>query len=161
MVRSRTSPREAPAYADAQPPICSPKFRENLQVDNPFTYDVLQQVAYLMLELRPSSLPSSMVSGNTQSLLAPESAIHVGAWPPLAGTVLSQGFVGFWWFWFDPLLFASFGLFGRARILISVVVLTLCSYGKRRGRMDPSNLSNPSVACLHISQLPMRHALSR
>src|SRR6266513_6453384 len=97
-----------------------PEVSRDLQVDNPFTYEVLQQVEYLMLELRPSdprrqwflqqALLHAAKIGNTHSLLGQE-----------AGQGTPKAFVALVVFWLS-LLFASFGLFAP-RNLISGLTL--------------------------------------
>src|SRR5258705_1203165 len=76
-------------YAERKTTDLFPEVSRDLQVDNPFTYEVLQQVEYLCSSC---GHPTPAVNGfwNRPKCLPPESAIHVGSWPSIAGTVLQR-----------------------------------------------------------------------
>jgi hypothetical protein len=143
-------------YAERKTTDLFPEVARDLQVDNPFTYEVLQQVEYLMLELRPSEprrqwfleqakLLAARI-GNTRWLLAQ----HIGHGTP-------KLFVALVVFWLT-LLFASFGLFAP-RNLISAVVLILCAVAVAGAVEVILEFEQPFGGLLHISQLPMRQAV--
>jgi hypothetical protein len=133
-----------------------PEASRDLHVDNPFTYEVLQQVEYLMLELRPSDPRSQWFLeqakvlaariGNTRWLLAQ----HSGHGTP-------KVFVALVVFWLT-LLFASLGLFAP-RNFLSAVVLILCAVAVAGAVEVILEFEQPFGGLLHISQLPMRQAV--
>ena len=143
-------------YAERKTTDLFPEVARDLQVDNPGTYEVLQQVEYLMLELQPSDprrqwfLEQAKVLaariGNTRWLLAQ----HNGHGTP-------KVFVALVVFWLT-LLFASFGLFAP-RSFISAFVLTLCALAVAGAVEVILEFEQPFGGVLHVSQLPMRQAV--
>ena len=134
-----------------------PDSATDVRVDNESTYEVLQQVEYLMLELQP---PDDRHRWFLQQGLAHASKIGNTHW--LLGQEAGQGtpkvFVALVVFWLT-LLFASFGLFAP-RNVISVLVLVLCALAVAGAVEMVLELEQPFGGVLHISQQPMRHAIS-
>jgi hypothetical protein len=133
-----------------------PSSLRDVRVNNESTYEVLQQVEYLMLELRPpdprrqwflqQALLHAAKIGNTHWLLGQE-----------AGQGTPKAFVALVVFWLS-LLFASFGLFAP-RNLISGLTLVLCAIAVAGAVEMILELEQPFRGVLHISPLPMRHAI--
>ena len=128
----------------------------DVQVNNEATYEVLKQVEYLMLELRPpdprrqwflqQALLHAAKIGNTHWLLGQE-----------AGQGTPKAFVALVVFWLS-LLFASFGLFAP-RNLISGLTLVLCAIAVAGAVEMILELEQPFGGVLHISPLPMHQTV--
>jgi hypothetical protein len=133
-----------------------PKSLGDVHVTNESTYEVLQQVEYLMLELRPSdprrqwflqqALLHAAKIGNTHWLLGQE-----------AGQGTPKAFVALVVFWLS-LLFASFGLFAP-RNLISALTLVLCAIAVSGAVEMILEFERPFAGVLHISPKPMHRAV--
>jgi hypothetical protein len=130
----------------------------DIRVDNPATYEVLQQAEELLLELRPAdprrrwlldqALAHATKIGNTRWLLAQQTE---------QGT--PKIFVALVVFWL-ALLFASFGLFAP-RNFISALVLVLCAVAVSGAVEMVLELEQPFGGVLRVSALPMREAVGR
>jgi len=133
-----------------------PESLKDVHVDNESTYEVLKQVEYLMLELRPpdprrqwflqQALLHAAKIGNTHWLLGQE-----------AGQGTPKAFVALVVFWLS-LLFASFGLFAP-RNLISGLTLVLCAIAVAGAVEMILELEQPFGGVLHISPLPMHQTV--
>jgi len=143
-------------YAERKTNDLFPKNLEDVRVTNESTYEVLQQVEYLMLELRPpdprrqwflqQALLHAAKIGNTHWLLGQE-----------AGQGTPKVFVALLVFWLS-LLFASFGLFAP-RNLLSALTLVLCAIAVSGGVEMILELEQPFAGVLHISPVPMHHTV--
>jgi len=133
-----------------------PKTLKDVRVNTELTYDMLQQVEYLMLELKPAddrrrwflqqALLHAAKIGNTHWLLGQE-----------AGQGTPKAFVVLLVFWLS-LLFASFGLFAP-RNLMSALTLVLCAIAVSGGVEMILELEQPFAGVLHISPLPMHRTV--
>jgi hypothetical protein len=133
-----------------------PKTLKDVRVNNELTYEMLQQVEYLMLELKPAddrrrwflqqALLHAAKIGNTHWLLGQE-----------AGQGTPKAFVVLLVFWLS-LLFASFGLFAP-RNLMSALTLVLCAIAVSGGVEMILELEQPFAGVLHISPLPMHRTV--
>ena len=133
-----------------------PKTLKDVRVNNELTYEMLQQVEYLMLELKPpdarrrwflqQGLLHAAKIGNTRWLLGQE-----------AGQGTPKVFVALLVFWLS-LLFASFGLFAP-RNLMSALTLVLCAIAVSGGVEMILELEQPFAGVLHISPLPMHRTV--
>src|SRR3954466_1069869 len=143
-------------YAERKTNDLFPKNLSDVRVTNESTYEVLQQVEYLMLELRPpdprrqwflqQALLHAAKIGNTRWLLGQE-----------AGQGTPKAFVALLVFWLS-LLFASFGLFAP-RNLTSALTLVLCAIAVSGGVEMILELEQPFAGVLHISPVPMHHTV--
>src|SRR5881275_1302711 len=133
-----------------------PKSLKDVRINNESTYETLQQVEYLMLELNPpdarrqwflqQALLHAAKIGNTHWLLGQE-----------AGQGTPKVFVALLVFWLS-LLFASFGLFAP-RNLLSALTLVLCAIAVSGGVEMILELEQPFAGVLHISPVPMQQAI--
>ncbi len=135
-----------------------PKNLQDVRVNNESTYEVLQQVEFLILELDPAdarrrwflqqALLHAAKIGNTHWLLGQED-----------GQGTPKMFVAVLVFWLS-LLFASFGLFAP-RNLLSGLTLVLCAIAVSGGVEMILELERPFSGALHISPLPMHRTVDR
>jgi hypothetical protein len=133
-----------------------PKSLKDVRVNNESTYETLQQVEYLMLELEPpdprrqwflqQALLHAAKIGNTHWLLGQE-----------AGQGTPKVFVALLVFWLS-LLFASFGLFAP-RNLLTALTLVLCAIAVSGGVEMILELEQPFAGVLHISPVPMHRTV--
>jgi len=143
-------------YAERKTNDLFPKNLSDVRVTNESTYEVLQQVEYLMLELRPpdprrqwflqQALLHAAKIGNTRWLLGQE-----------AGQGTPKAFVALVVFWLS-LLFASFGLFAP-RNFLSAATLVLCAIAVAGAVEMILELEQPFAGVLHISPVPMQQAI--
>jgi hypothetical protein len=143
-------------YAERKTHDLFPKRLSDVRVTNEYTYEVLQQVEYLMLELKPpdarrrwflqQGLLHAAKIGNTRWLLGQE-----------AGQGTPKVFVALLVFWLS-LLFASFGLFAP-RNLIAALTLVFCAIAVSGGVEMILELEQPFAGVLHISPLPMQRTV--
>src|SRR5947208_2221988 len=123
---------------------------------NEETYEVVEQVEYLMLELRP---PDARRQWFLQQALLHAAKIGNAHW--LLGQEAGQGtpkaFVALVVFWLS-LLFASFGLFAP-RNLISGLTLVLCAIAVAGAVEMILELEQPFGGVLHMSPLPMHQTV--
>jgi hypothetical protein len=146
------------AYAENKAIDLFPRDPSDIRVDNPSTYQVLQQAEELLLELRPAdprrrwlldqALAHAAKIGNTRWLLVQQT-----------GQGTPKVFVALVVFWL-ALLFASFGLFAP-RNFISALVLVLCAVAVSGAVEMILELEQPFGGVLRISPLPMREAVER
>jgi hypothetical protein len=133
-----------------------PSSLRDVRVNNESTYEVLQQVEYLMLELHP---PDARRQWFLQQALLHAAKIGNTHW--LLGQETGQGtpkaFVALVVFWLS-LLFASFGLFAP-RNLISGLTLVLCAIAVAGAVEMILELEQPFGGVLHISPLPMQQTV--
>ena len=133
-----------------------PESLKDVRINNESTYEVLQQVEYLMLELDPPDPRRRWFL--QQSLLH---AAKIGNTHWLLGQVAGQGtpkvFVALLVFWLS-LLFASFGLFAP-RNLVSALTLVLCAIAVAGAVEMILELEQPFAGVLHISPLPMHRTV--
>ena len=129
---------------------------KDVRVNNENTYETLQQVEYLMLELEPpdarrqwflqQALLHAAKIGNTHWLLGQE-----------AGQGTPKVFVALLVFWLS-LLFASFGLFAP-RNLLTALTLVLCAMAVSGGVEMILELEQPFAGVLHISPASMHRTV--
>ena len=143
-------------YAERKTNDLFPKSLGDVHVTNESTYEVLQQVEYLMLELRP---PDARRQWFLQQALLHAAKIGTTRW--LLGQSAGQGtpkaFVALVVFWLS-LLFASFGLFAP-RNWISALTLVMCAIAVSGAVEMILELEQPFAGVLHLSPLPMQHAV--
>jgi hypothetical protein len=134
-----------------------PRDARDVRVNNESTYEVLQQVEYLMLELQPpdprhqwflqQALLHAAKIGNTHWLLGQES-----------GQGTPKAFIALVVFWLT-LLFASFGLFAP-RNFVSALALVLCAIAVTGAVEMILELEQPFDGVLQISARPMLQAVN-
>src|SRR5205814_8489965 len=133
-----------------------PKSLKDVHINNESTYEVLQQVEYLMLELRP---PDPRRQWFLQQALLHAAKIGNTHW--LLGQAAGQGtpkaFVALVVFWL-ALLFASFGLFAP-RNWTSAMTLVLCAIAVAGAVEMILELEQPFAGVLHISARPMHRTV--
>ena len=111
-------------YAEHKAADLFPHDRANVQLGNPLTYELLQQVEDRLLSLKPANSRDQWWLGQAMTLAG---KIGDGRWliAQQAGQGTPRAFVGLLVFWL-VILFASFGLFAPHN-LTSAIVLTLCA----------------------------------
>jgi hypothetical protein len=145
-------------YAERKTNDLFPEDPSDIRVDNPSTYEVLQQAEELLLELRPAdprrrwlldqALAHAAKIGNTRWLLVQQT-----------GQGTPKVFVALVVFWL-ALLFGSFGLFAP-RNFTSALVLVLCTAAVSAAVEMILELEQPFGGVLHISSVAMREAVER
>jgi len=145
-------------FAERKTTDLFPESLQDVRVNHESTYEVLQQVEYLMLELDP---PDPRRRWFLQQALLHAAKIGNTHW--LLGQVAGQGtpkvFVAVLVFWLS-LLFSSFGLFAP-RNLISALTLVLCAIAVSGGVEMILELERPFSGMLHISPAPMQQTVER
>jgi uncharacterized membrane protein YqgA involved in biofilm formation len=144
-------------YAELKTADLFPEHQADVRLDDPGTYELLQQLEDSILALKPSNardkwwLDQAMTLagkiGDTRWLLTQQ----VGQGTPKA-------FVALLVFWLT-LLFASFGLFAP-RNLTSAVTLTLCAVAVAGAIGMILELEQGFGGLVHISPQPMRQAVN-
>jgi len=127
-----------------------------VRVDNPSTYELLQELENTMLRLRPADHRQQWVLSQAMTLAA-----NIGNTRWLLVQQIGQGtpkaFLGLVVFWLT-LLFASFGLFAP-RNLTSAAALVLCALAVSGAVEMIIELEQPLGGLIHISPQPMRYAV--
>jgi len=127
-----------------------------IRINNPATYELLQQLEESLLALKPSNPRDQWWLGQAMTLAAKigdtrwQLAQQVGQGTPKAFLAL----LAFWL----TLLFASFGLFAPTN-LTSAVTLTLCALAVAGAAGMILELEKGFGGLVHVSPQPMRQAV--
>jgi hypothetical protein len=143
-------------YAEHKTRDLFPDDGMKVQLSNPSTYDLLQQLEEMLLSLRPANSRDQWWLGQAMALAA---KIGDSRW--LLAQQVGQGtpkaFVALLVFWL-ALLFGSFGLFAP-RNWTSGIMLTLCAVAVSGAVGMFLELERPFGGFVHISSQPMRQAV--
>jgi uncharacterized membrane protein YqgA involved in biofilm formation len=144
-------------YAEHKEADLFPDDPTNVQLRNPSTYELLQQLEDILLALRPKNTRDQWWLGQAMTLAA---KIGDSTW--LLAQQVGQGtpkaFVALLVFWLT-LLFASFGLFAP-RNWTSAITLMLCALAVAAAVGIFLELEQGFGGLVHISPQPMRQAVS-
>jgi len=142
-------------YAGQKATDLFPEDPRQVQLNNPSTYELLQQLEDEMLKLKPTNGRDQWWLGQAMTL-----AGKIGDTRWLISQQVGQGtpkaFVGLLAFWLTS-LFASFGLFAP-RNLTTVLFLTLCAIAVGGAIGMILELEKGFGTWVHISPQPMRGA---
>src|SRR5215467_15902413 len=145
-------------YAERKAADLFPHDRANVQLGNPLTYELLQQVEDRLLSLKPANSRDQWWLGQAMTLAA-----KIGDTRWLLAQQVRQGtpkaFLALLVFWLT-LLFASFGLFAP-RNLTSAVTLTLCALAVAGAFAMILELERGFGGLIHISPQPMHQAVKK
>ena len=150
---ARQTPRE---YANQKAANLFPEESRDVDLNDPSTYQLLQQLEDEMLVLKPADARDQWWLGQAMTL-----AGKIGDGRLLISQQVGQGtpkaFVGLLAFWLTS-LFVSFGLFAP-RNVTTAVFLTLCAMAVAGAVGMILELEKGFGAVVHISPQPMRQAV--
>jgi hypothetical protein len=142
-------------YAEDKTADLFPDDPAHVRLDNPSTYELLQQFEDLLLALKPANPRDQWWLGQAMTLAA-----KIGDTRWLLAQQVGQGtpktFLALLVFWLT-LLFASFGLFAPPN-LTSAVTLTLCALAVAGAVGIILELERGFGGLIHISPQPMLQA---
>ena len=143
-------------YAEQKATDLFPDKPANVRLNNPSTYELLQQLEDRMLALKPANPRDQWWMGQAMTL-----AGKIGDTRWLIAQQVGQGtpkaFVALLVFWL-ALLFASFGLFAPHN-LTSAAILTLCALAVTGAVTMFLELEQGFGRMIHVSPKPMRQAV--
>jgi len=143
-------------YANQKAGDLFPEDSEDVQLNNPSTYQLLQQLEDEMLELKPANARDQWWLAQAMTL-----AGKIGDARWLISQQVGQGtpkaFVGLLAFWLTS-LFVSFGLFSP-RNVTTALFLTLCAMAVAGAVGMILELEKGFGSIVHISPEPMRQAV--
>jgi hypothetical protein len=144
-------------FADRKVVDLFPDDTEDLHLNNPSTYEQLQRLEELMLELKPANPRDQWWFGQSFTL-----AGKIGDTDWLMAQQVGQGtpkaFIVLLVFWLTS-LFASFGLFSPQNVT-SITFLTLCALAVAGAIGMILELEKGFGGLIHISPQPMRQAVA-
>jgi hypothetical protein len=144
-------------YAERKTADLFPDHPAEVRLDNPLTYELLQQLEDSLLALKPANPRDQWWLGQAMTL-----AGKIGDTRWLLAQQVGQGtpkaFLALLVFWLT-LLFASFGLFAP-RNLTSAITLALCAMAVAGAVGMILELEKGFGDLIHVSPQPMRQAVS-
>lgn len=143
-------------YAERKMADLFPEDPRDVHIDNPSTYELLQQAESLLLTLKPADPLHQWLVGQAMTHAA---KIGNARWllTQQNGQGTPKAFLALVVFWLT-LLFASFGLFAPHNF-ISALALTLCALAVSGAVEMIVELEQPFGGLLRISPVPMRQAV--